>query len=87
MNVVLLWGLVTAERRAGTTTAQSARHGKASTVTGSLNEGDNPPIYEDLVRERGDVVADAQAAAEQAQQQAAQLLGSHPLDQPHPPGV
>ncbi|MGX1239316.1 hypothetical protein RKD46_000420 [Streptomyces pseudovenezuelae] len=47
------------------------------------NEGDAPPIYEDLVRERGDVVADAQAAAEQAQYQAAQLLGGHPPHQPH----
>ncbi|MFE3032413.1 hypothetical protein ACFXKY_12250 [Streptomyces canus] len=56
-------------------------------MTGSSNEGDTPPIYEDLVRERGDVVADAQAAAEQAQYQAAQLLGSHPLHQPQPPGV
>ncbi|MFC8432383.1 hypothetical protein [Streptomyces sp. NPDC057253] len=55
-------------------------------MTDSSNEG-TPPIYEDLVRERGDVVADAQAAAEQAQYQAAQLLGSHPLDQRHPPGV
>ncbi|MFE6098135.1 hypothetical protein ACFQ7M_40245 [Streptomyces massasporeus] len=56
-------------------------------MTGSLNEGDYPPIYEDLVRERGDVVADAQSAAEHAQHQAAQLLGGHPLDQPHPQGV
>ena len=55
-------------------------------MTDSSNEG-TPPIYEDLVRERGDVVADAQAAAEQAQYQAAQLLGSHPLEQRHPPGV
>lgn len=74
-----------AGRRAGATTAESARDGKASTVTGRTNEGNPPPIYEDLVRERGDVVADARAAAEQAQYQAAQLLGSHPLHQPHPP--
>ncbi|MEU2752406.1 hypothetical protein ABZ613_40100 [Streptomyces collinus] len=32
-------------------------------------------------------MADAQSAAEHAQHQAAQLLGRHPLDQPHPPGV
>ncbi|MFH8419349.1 hypothetical protein [Streptomyces collinus] len=32
-------------------------------------------------------MADAQSAAEHAQHQAARLLGSHPLDQPHPPGV
>ncbi|KUN25450.1 hypothetical protein AQJ23_16315 [Streptomyces antibioticus] len=54
-------------------------------MTGNANEAP-PPIDEDLVRERGDVVAAARAAAEQAQYQAAQLLGSHPLHQPHPPG-
>ncbi|MFK4868139.1 MULTISPECIES: hypothetical protein [Streptomyces] len=56
-------------------------------MTGRTNEGNPPPIYEDLVRERGDVVADARAAAEQAQYQAAQLLGGHPLHQPLPPRV
>ncbi|MFD5949685.1 hypothetical protein ACFWHO_27380 [Streptomyces collinus] len=55
-------------------------------MTGSPSEED-PPIYEDLARERGDVAADAQSAAEHAQHQAAELLGSRPLDQPRPPRV
>lgn len=33
------------------------------------------PIYEDLVRERGDAVAEAQMAAAHTQDQAADLLG------------
>lgn len=32
------------------------------------------PIYEDLIRERGDVVAEAQLAAEHTQHKAAELL-------------
>ncbi|MFC4470151.1 hypothetical protein ACFPH6_37600 [Streptomyces xiangluensis] len=40
------------------------------------------PIYEDLVRERGDVVAEAQMAAEHTQHQAAELLGRQHADQP-----
>ena len=87
MNVVLLWCLATAERRTGPPLRKVLDVRKASTVTGSPSQGDHPPIYEDLVRERGDVVADAQSAAEHAQHQAAQLLGRHPLDQPHPLGV
>lgn len=38
------------------------------------------PIYEDLVRERGDVVAEAQMAAAHTQDQAADLLGG---EEPH----
>ncbi|WP_372346184.1 hypothetical protein [Streptomyces sp. KL116D] len=34
------------------------------------------PIYDDLVREFGDVVAEAQVAAEFMQHQAARLLGA-----------
>lgn len=34
----------------------------------------HPPIYEDLIRERGDVVTEAQRAAEHTHRQAAQLL-------------
>ncbi|MDH6513987.1 hypothetical protein M2163_009041 [Streptomyces sp. SAI-135] len=56
-------------------------------MTDRSNEVDAPPIYEDLVRERGDVGADAQAAAEQAQYQAAQLLGGHPPHQPQANGA
>ncbi|MFJ9586370.1 hypothetical protein [Streptomyces acidicola] len=37
-------------------------------------ESDHPPIYEDLVRERGDAVAEARIAAEHTQHQAAELL-------------
>lgn len=50
------------------------------------NEGNHPPIYEDLPLERGDVVTDAQSAAEHAQHQAARLLGRHRLNQPPYPG-
>jgi hypothetical protein len=37
-------------------------------------ENDHLPIYEDLVRERGDAVAEARTAAERTQHQAAELL-------------
>jgi hypothetical protein len=37
-------------------------------------ENDHPPIYEELVRERGDAVAEAQRAAAHTQTQAAELL-------------
>lgn len=37
-------------------------------------ENDHLPIYEDLVRERGDAVAEAQTAAAHTQSQAAELL-------------
>ncbi|QDN91283.1 hypothetical protein FNV68_43445 [Streptomyces sp. S1D4-23] len=43
-------------------------------MTHSSTENDHPPIYEDLIRERGDVVAEAQRAAEHTNHQAAQLL-------------
>ncbi|MGC0334111.1 hypothetical protein RKD23_007101 [Streptomyces sp. SAI-170] len=36
------------------------------------------PIYDDLVRERGDVVAEAQRAADHIEIQAAHLLGAPP---------
>ncbi|GHA01981.1 hypothetical protein ACFOOM_09435 [Streptomyces echinoruber] len=35
---------------------------------------DHPPIYEDLLRERGDVVVEAQLAAERTRHRAAELL-------------
>ncbi len=35
---------------------------------------DHPPIYEELVRERGDAVTEAQRAAAHTQHQAAELL-------------
>ncbi|MEU6553260.1 hypothetical protein ABZ915_23700 [Streptomyces sp. NPDC046915] len=49
------------------------------------SEIDHMPIYEDLVREWGDVVAEAQIAAEHTQHKAAQLLGGQHADQPRLP--
>ena len=43
-------------------------------MTYSSTENDHPPIYETLIRERGDVVAEAQLAAEHTHHQAAELL-------------
>lgn len=54
-------------------------------MTRSTTGNDHPPIYEDLVRERGDVVAEAQMAAAHTQNQAAELLSggeSHSWDGP-----
>lgn len=48
-------------------------------VTRSPAENDHLPIYEDLVRERGDVVAAAQIAAAHTQNQATELLGPEEL--------
>ncbi|MET9830547.1 hypothetical protein ABZ078_14770 [Streptomyces sp. NPDC006385] len=44
-------------------------------MTRSPAENVHLPIYEDLVRERGDVVAAAQMAAAHTEGQAAELLG------------
>lgn len=43
-------------------------------MTRTPAENDHLPIYEDLVRERGDVVTEAQIAAAHTQHQAAALL-------------
>ncbi|MFC9245495.1 hypothetical protein ACFT7S_16165 [Streptomyces sp. NPDC057136] len=43
-------------------------------MTRTSTENDHLPIYEDLVRECGDVVAEAQLAADHVQHQAAELL-------------
>ncbi|WP_461070395.1 hypothetical protein [Streptomyces pseudoechinosporeus] len=43
-------------------------------MTRTFPENDHLPIYEDLVRERGDAVAEAQLAADHTQHQAAELL-------------
>ncbi|MEU6423922.1 hypothetical protein [Streptomyces spiralis] len=40
----------------------------------SSTGNDHLPIYEDLIRERGDVIAEAQRAAEHTHHEAAQLL-------------
>jgi hypothetical protein len=42
----------------------------------------NAPIYEDLVRELGDVVAEAQRAADHIEHQAADLLARRPAHCP-----
>ncbi|MFF4397431.1 hypothetical protein [Streptomyces sp. NPDC001480] len=54
-------------------------------MTRSPSEIDHMPIYEDLVRELGDVVAEAQMAAAHTQHKAAQLLGGEHAEQPHLP--
>lgn len=56
-------------------------------MTRTPGESDHMPIYEDLVRELGDVVAEAQMAAEHTQYKAIQLLGGrHTVPhQSHPP--
>ncbi|MFF4357449.1 hypothetical protein [Streptomyces sp. NPDC001604] len=41
---------------------------------------DHLPVYESLLRERGDVVAEARVAAEQMQDQAPQPSSSHDWD-------
>jgi uncharacterized coiled-coil protein SlyX len=52
------------------------------TRTTTTTEGtDHPPIYEHLIRELGDAVAEAQKAAARTQHQAAELLGHH--EPPH----
>ena len=52
-------------------------------MTRSPTENVELPIYEDLVRERGDAVAEAQLAAEHTQHQAVEVLASSHL--PHLP--
>jgi hypothetical protein len=46
-------------------------------VTPNSTGTDHLPVYESLVRERGDVVAEARAVAEQTQRQATQALSRH----------
>jgi hypothetical protein len=50
---------------------------KDQTVTPNSAGNDHLPVYESLLRERGDVVAEARVAAEQMQHQAPQALSSH----------
>lgn len=57
---------------------------EGSTVTRTSTQNDHLPIYEDLVRECGDVVAEAQLAADHVQHQAAALLtGRETAQQAH----
>lgn len=44
------------------------------------------PIYESLIRERGDVVEEARAVAEETQQQMSQALAGHGAARPEPAG-
>ena len=53
-------------------------------MTRTSSESNHIPIYEELVRERGDALAEAQRAAEHTQHQAAELLGGEHPDQPYP---
>jgi uncharacterized coiled-coil protein SlyX len=50
-------------------------------VTSTTTDGNHPPIYEHLIRELGDAVAEAQEAAARTQHKAAELLGPH--EPPH----
>lgn len=54
-------------------------------MTRTPSESDHLPIYEHLVHERGDAVAEAQMAAQHTQHQAAELLGGQHADQAHEP--
>ncbi|MGC5034976.1 MULTISPECIES: hypothetical protein [unclassified Streptomyces] len=44
------------------------------------------PIYESLIRERGDVVEEARAVAEETQHRMSQALSGHGADRPEPAG-
>ncbi|MFF5002612.1 hypothetical protein ACFY3G_07285 [Streptomyces phaeochromogenes] len=48
----------------------------------SSTRNDHLPVYESLVRERGDVVEEARVAAEQTQRQMAEALNGHEAVQP-----
>lgn len=50
---------------------------RTSPVTPNSTRNDELPIYESLVRERGDVVAQARVVAEETQHQATQALNGH----------
>lgn len=48
-------------------------------MTSTTTDGNHPPIYEHLIRELGDAVAEAQQAAAHTQHKAAELLGPQEL--------
>ncbi|WLW53910.1 hypothetical protein [Streptomyces sp. YU58] len=50
-----------------------------------LPGSDRLPVYDSLVRERGDAVAEARVVAEQAQHEASQALNWHGAALPEPP--
>ncbi|WP_192582935.1 hypothetical protein [Streptomyces albicerus] len=53
-------------------------------MTPNPTGNDHLPVYESLVRERGDVVAEARVVAEQAQRQATHALSGHDEVAPKP---
>jgi hypothetical protein len=55
---------------------------RTSPVIPSSTRNDHLPVYESLVRERGDVVEEARVAAEQTQRQMAEALNGHEGVQP-----
>ncbi|HET9379478.1 MAG TPA: hypothetical protein VFP69_01440 [Streptomyces sp.] len=54
-------------------------------MTSTPADSTHPPIYEHLVRELGDVVAEARRAAAHTQHKAAQLLAPRHAPHPNPP--
>ncbi|MFG2857884.1 hypothetical protein ACGFZ9_46115 [Streptomyces mirabilis] len=46
-------------------------------MTSNPAENDHLPVYESLVRERGDAVAEARVVAEETQRRIAQVLNWH----------
>ncbi|MEU5524463.1 hypothetical protein ACIQCD_21580 [Streptomyces sp. NPDC093250] len=54
-------------------------------MTSSPSAGDHLPVYDGLVRERGDIVAEAREVAEHAQYQARQALAGHSGVRREPP--
>jgi hypothetical protein len=53
-------------------------------VTPEPTGSDHLPVYESLVRERGDAVAEARVVAERAQHEASQALNWHDMELPEP---
>jgi hypothetical protein len=51
-------------------------------VTPNSAENDHLPVYEGLVRERGDAVAEARLVAEETRHQVTQALNWHGADRP-----
>ncbi|MGP3998702.1 hypothetical protein [Streptomyces sp. 8N706] len=54
-------------------------------MTGNSTGADNPPIYEDLVRQCGDVLTEARVAADRAQRQVTEVLNRYDLGHPEHP--
>ncbi|WP_406724768.1 hypothetical protein WJ438_09105 [Streptomyces sp. GD-15H] len=71
-----------------TQTAQSPQSAQdpqpARTDAGSLGGTEGLPVYERLVRERGDVVAEVREVAERTEFEMRQVLASRPRTRPAP---